>query len=251
MRRLSAIAAAADAHVIYGLEHLSATHPEQGTIWHHPATAAIAARPTSDGLDTAPRADGICTHILGHRVWLAGLRPLLSAVSDPLLHQQALLEQGALAVRAMAAQGDRLVERRGGAELDDGLRVPLTRRSSRAFAAWTGALESRTGSSMLGSVFHSRPPTGQVMHRIHSDAALKGTGCPGITTNLYGYYATLPLLGTRYAQWPIVALEFAGQGPFGLITFAADLAGAVGIAIPGDSLVVPTILASAVRVRAK
>ena len=244
---LTAIAAAADAHVIYGLEHLSATHPEQGSIWHHPATAAIAARPTSDGLDTAPRADGNCTHILGHRVWLAGLRPLLSAVSDPFLHQQALLEQGALAVRAMAAQGDRLVERRGGAKLDDGLRVPLTRRSSRAFVAWTGALESRTGSSMLGSVFHSRPPTGQVMHRIHSDAALKGTGCPGITTNLYGYYATLPLLGTRYAQWPIVALEFAGQGPFGLITFAADLAGAVGIAIPGDSLVVPTILASAVR----
>ena len=55
---LTALAAAADANVIYGLEHPWTDDPGQGTIWHDSATKALAARPTSDGLNLASPTDG-------------------------------------------------------------------------------------------------------------------------------------------------------------------------------------------------
>jgi hypothetical protein len=164
---------------------------------------------------------------MGHRVFLAGLRPRLhagerctcarhavratglgddgeyrsrAAAYYPLEMKRSLLEEGILSIHASAQCGDRIAARDGQLELDENMLVPVTKRAARALDAWIAALSARSGSSMLGAVFHSRPPAGLVLHRIHSDAAIKGTGDPGITTNLYGHYATMPLNGTRYAR---------------------------------------------------
>ena len=139
----------------------------------------------------------------------------------------------------------------GDRELPDSAVVPVTRRSATALSAWAEALSARSGSSMLAAVFHSRPADGVMRHRIRSDAAtdaiVKGTADPGITACYLGHYVTAALAGTGWGVLPIVALEFGGQGPLGLLTFDSLVPADGLVVLPGDSLVVPTVMASRAR----
>jgi hypothetical protein len=58
----------------------------------------------------------------------------------------------------------------------------------------------------------------------------------------------MPLAGTEYVEHPIVALEFFGEGPLGLLAFY-QFAWARGgnFSLPGDSLVAPTVMGSRAR----
>ena len=251
-----------------------------GTIWDEPDMEPLLSSASVDWFDFAQCFLGSeyqkYTRLIGHRLFIAGLRGPLhagekcvcrshakvasgvnalgeynsrGAAHYPLAMKAAIVSVGATAVRAQRGRGSRLVSSAG--ELPDAAVVPVTARADAAFAAWEEALASRTGSSMLAAVFHSRPAAGQVRHRIRSDAAtdaiVKGTADPGITACYLGHHVTVRLAGTGWGVLPIVALEFGGQGALGLLTFDAFLPAGALVVLPGDSLVVPTVMASRAR----
>jgi hypothetical protein len=148
-----AVSKAADAGVMYGIEHPSPRDDEtshaywkafahQGTIWHDQDTRALAARPATDVFDFAQCKVGSVyqkyTRVMGHRVFLAGLRPRLhagerctcarhavratglgddgeyrsrAAAYYPLEMKRSLLEEGVLSIHASAQCGDRIAAR--------------------------------------------------------------------------------------------------------------------------------------------
>ena len=254
-------------------------YADVGTLWHDSDTRALMAHPTAAYFDFAQCNVGSLfqkyTRVAGHRVYLTSLAPRLHAGEKcicprhakvasgvdadgaynsrasayyPLPMKQAMIATAARTVRLLAVEGDRMGARQHMPNLPATTLVPVTRRSRRAFEGWASALGQRSGSSMLGAIFQSRPPRGAVRFRMHSDAAIKGTSEPGITSNLYGHYCTVSLLGSGWLRMPIVALEFLGQAPLGLMAFGhlvPTTASALGL--PGDSLVVPTVIASRVR----
>lgn len=281
---VAALGAADDAGVLWGLEHPTPRgdpkshahwpkYAKQGTLFDDEDTRALAGRPSAAYFDFAQCFVGSLfqkySRILGHRLLLQPLKPRLhggkkcrcarharvaSGVdadghfnsSDtaryPLEMKQAIIISGLEALPLLARENSTEAE----LSMPDRV-VPVTARSRRAAMTWLEALGSRSGTSMLGVVFHSRPPRSVVRHRLHSDAAVIGTGSPGIAMNLYEHRYLLSLNGTGYLTLPIVALEFAGEGPLNLICFGHMLQSASVIVIPGDSLVVPTVLASRAR----
>ena len=164
-----------------------------------------------------------------------------AAAKYPLPMQQAIFEGASMAIEDLG------LDRRPVEPLDPNQLVPVTARSAKAFDTWSEKLGERSGTSMLGSIFHGTAPATALRVRIHADAAKRGTTEPGITGNLYGYYYTLALNNTTYAAWPIVALEFAGEGPLNLATFGSLLEHAHEIVLPSDSLVAPLTMASRAR----
>ena len=282
---VSALEAADDADVCWGLEHPSprwdrASHAwwpkykRQGTLFDDEATLALGARTTAAYFDAAQCFMGSeyqkYTRILGHRHFIAELKPRMhggekcvcrrhakvatgfdedgefksrAAAYYPVAMKVAIIESGVAAAATVAREAE------PGCEVcaDDTRFVPVTERSRTAADEWLAALGSRSGTSMLGVIFHAKPPPAVVRHRLHSDAAVVGTNAPAIAGNLYERRYVFPLAGTEYLKLPIVALEFAGEGPLNLLCFGPSLLNSSVIALPCDSLVAPLVFASRAR----
>ena len=131
--------------------------------------------------------------------------------------------------------------------LEDDTMVPVTPRSRKAFENWITALSQRSGTSMLAAVFHGAAPHAARRTQFHSDAALRGTAFPAIAGNLYGEYYIIPLKGTGLMRWPIVALEFAGEGPLNLLILGHLVPPEGPIILPCDSFVAPLVMAGRAR----
>ena len=276
---VKAVTLADDNDLIWGLEQPSprddasshafwAIFAHVGTLWHDKAVRALAARDTAKWFDMAQ-----CfmfslyqkyTRILGRAEYIECLAPRFhagekcvcashakvasgvdihgqnnsrAAAYYPPLMKHGIFEGAREACERMHLRPQAMAPPSRG-------KVPVTPRSAKAIKAWLEALSMRSGTTMLGSVFHTQVPRGVKRHRFHSDAALRGTKFPGISGNLYGYYYVLCILGTRLMRWPIVALEFLGEGPLNLLALGQFVGAADVIVLPCDSLVAPTGLAS-------
>ena len=132
-------------------------------------------------------------------------------------------------------------------EPTDEMKVPATKTARRAYSRARQAVLTRGGSSLLSAILEVAPAKGVMRWRPHSDAALEGVGEPAICGNLYGRAYVL-VLTESFKRWPIVALEFAGQGPLNLLAFGESLLDVDGfVVLPGDSLVAPRVLSGGAR----
>jgi len=243
-----------------------------GTQWHDKAFRDLAKRPTVDFFDMAQCYQGSdfqkYTRFIGSKRYLKHLRPRLKAgvmcshkkhaktafgkddgghnVSESSAHYPPMMKDNMFAAAREAAD-EAGVNPVGGGDLDDARLVPTTKRSLGAIHAWQKGIKSRSGSSMLGSIFHGSVPQNVMRHRLHADAAKRGTNFPGISGNLYGDYYVVDLTGTRHLKLPIIALEFAGEGPLNLSTFEERIGGDGVVVLPCDSLIAPLIMASSAR----
>lgn len=138
-----------------------------------------------------------------------------------------------------------------GSEPDENAKVPATKTAVKAYRRVKQAALARGGSSLLSAVIEMAPPSGAVRWRVHCDAALKGTGDPAICANLYEMVTRIKLRPS-FRRWPIVALEFMGEGPLPLLSFGGELeavteGGAAWVVLPCDSLVAPRVMTGAAR----
>ena len=117
--------------------------------------------------------------------------------------------------------------------------VVMTDRAATALQAFLDSLLHTAGVTALAAVFPvARPTASGAMRIMRSDAALEGTGEPGISGNLYQYVYVISVKG--YQELPIVVLEFLGA-VFNVIHFARMLQGAPAMLVL-DALVCPIVL---------